>query len=583
MPIQRLAHELSEKIAAGEVIDRPVSVVKELVENAIDAGARTVEIDLSEGGLASIVVRDDGGGMTTADLALCGERHATSKIRRITDLAALQTLGFRGEALASVAAVARVRIVSRAAGQSDAHAVSLGPDRPSDALRPEVDARGQGTTVEVRDLFFNLPARAKFMGTARTEGLHINRLVQRCALMLPGIGFILTHDGREVFAAPRVATLLERVGQVYGPEVAKGMIPLDGRRGAIRVTGCVSHRDVKRGNRRDQLFVVNGRAVSDRGLGYVLASAYGGILRPGSFPIAVLVVDLPPDQVDVNIHPRKEEVRFANSREVQDAVAAALHQSLASPSMVGRLAWPSDEPTTGRGEGAADPAPALRDAARAKPLALELPPAAAGTTRSWPPEKVRLASDRRVVGQLHDTYILVETVSGLEIVDQHIAHERILYERLRREFGRDGVVRQLFLLPARIELPFEAAAILASGLGTLGRVGVVLEEFGGGTFLLREYPQALADDQTPRGFQGVIDALVDVLREEGDVEEALFDGIITELACAAAIKAGDRIPLLEAQALVDLLMAQENPYSCPHGRPIVFAIDRTELDRKFGR
>jgi DNA mismatch repair protein MutL len=225
----------------------------------------------------------------------------------------------------------------------------------------------------------------------------------------------------------------------------------------------------------------------------------------------------------------------------------------------------------------------LRDAATARPLSLGLPMSAAAARALREPEKVSLASERRVIGQLHDTYLLVETATGLEIVDQHIAHERILYERLQREFADSGIVRQLFLLPARIELPFEAAEIVGAGLAKLERAGVVLEEFGGGTFLLREYPQVLADGQTPRGFQGVVDALVDVLREGGDVEEALFDGILTELACAAAIKAGDRIPLVEAQALVDQLMQQDNPYSCPHGRPIVFAIDRAELDRRFGR
>jgi len=435
----------------------------------------------------------------------------------------------------------------------------------------------------VRDLFFNLPARAKFMGTARTESLHVNRLVQRFALMLPGIGFVLSHDGREVFAAPGVRTLLERVGQVYGADVARRMIPLEGKRGPIRVAGCISHRDVKRGNRRDQLFIVNGRAVSDRGLGYVLASAYGGILRPGSFPIAVVSVDLPPDQVDVNIHPRKEEVRFANPREVQDAMAAALHQALSSPHMAGRLDWgETNEGGAPRDAGVSESVLRLRGMVSARPLTLDLPPAGS-TGAPQVPGKVSLVSDRRVIGQLHDMYLLVETAAGLEIVDQHIAHERILYERLRREFGQSGVERQLFLLPARVELPFEAAAVLTSGLDKLARAGVVLEEFGGGTFLVREYPQALADDQTPRGFQSVIESLVDVLRDERDVEDSLFDGILTELACAAAIKAGDRIPWVEAQALVDQLMTQENPYSCPHGRPIVVAVERAELDRKFGR
>ncbi len=579
MPIQRLDESESRKIAAGEVIDRPVSVVKELVENALDAGARTIEVEIARGGVESIVVRDDGCGIAASDLRLCGQRHATSKIRSVDDLDELRTLGFRGEALASVAAVSHVRIASRAAGATDAFAMSLGPGETGE---PAPDARGPGTTVEVRDLFFNLPARAKFLGSARTETAHINRWVQRLSLMVPEVSLRLAHDGREVFAAPRVGTLLERVGQVYGVDVARGMLPLDGRRGALRVSGCISHRDLKRGNRRDQLFVVNRRAVSDRGLGYILASAYSGILRPGSFPIAVLCVDLPPDQVDVNIHPRKEEVRFANSREVQDAVAAALHQALTSPSMAGRFEVapiPDAVPAAPRG----GEIRILRENATARPLALDLPAPAGAAGTPLGPARVSLPGERRVLAQLHDTYLLVETAAGLEIVDQHIAHERVLYERLRREFAQGGIVRQLFLLPARIELPFEAAAVVTAGLERLSRAGVVLEEFGGGTFLLREYPQVLADDQTPRGFQDVLDALVELLREERDVEDALFDGILTELSCAAAIKAGDRIPLLAAQALVDQLMQEDDPYSCPHGRPIVFSLEREELDRRFGR
>ncbi len=575
MPIEQLAEELSEKIAAGEVIDRPVSVVKELLENALDAGGRRIEISLADGGLSEIVVRDDGCGMPATDLRLCGQRHATSKIRLLEDLAALHTLGFRGEALASVSAVAHVRIVSRSADAVDAFSVRLGPDG---AEAPRADSRAPGTTVEVRDLFFNLPARAKFMGTARTEALHVNRLVQRFALMRPDVGFVLIHDGREAFAAAPVASLGERVGQVYGSDVARGMILLDGRRGALRVTGCVSHRDVKRGNRRDQLFVVNGRAVNDRGLGYVLAGAYSGILRPGAFPIAVVSLELPPDQVDVNVHPRKEEVRFANSREVQDALAASLHQALASPGMMARLT--PESPRAGGGE-------ASRSAAwfgsTARPLSLDLPPSLASAHIARDPGKVSLVPDRRVVGQFDDTYLLVEADGGLEIVDQHIAHERILYERLRAEFRQSGVVRQLFLLPARVELSFEAAEILSAGLQRLAEAGVVLEEFGGGTFLLREYPQILADEQTPRGFQAVIEKLVDVLRQGEAIEDALYDEILTELACGAAVKAGDRLPLVEAQALVDELMVRDDPYSCPHGRPIIFRIEREELDRKFGR
>jgi DNA mismatch repair protein MutL len=579
MPIQRLDEDLAQKIAAGEVIDRPASVVKELVENAIDAESESIEIEVREGGISSIVVRDDGVGMDEVDLGMCAQRHATSKIATAADLLHIRSLGFRGEALASISAVAHVRILSRVEYADEACVLSL---EPGGAPQLEPAARGPGTTVEVRDLFFNLPARSKFLGSPRTELLHINRLIHRLALVTAGTSWRLTSEGRETFAAPRVTNLLERLGQVYGLDVAGAMIPVEGQRGEIRVRGFVSRPDLKRGNRRDQLFVVNGRIIDDRGLGYVLASAYRGLLRPGSYPVAILSIDLPPETVDVNVHPRKEEVRFANVRDVQDALAAALHQALSSSNRVPVLGdavferpkAADDEATRGISrEGPSSGSPLLFDMS----VGLD--------SRRFADRggKVRVESDRRVVGQLHDTYLLVEAPEGLEIIDQHIAHERILYERLLEESQGGGVVKQLFLLPARVELPFEAAAVLSANLENLCRIGVVLEEFGGGTFLVREYPQRLADDQTPRGFQQVVEALVEVLREGGDLHDALFDGLLRELACGAAIKAGERLPLVEAQALVDQLMRQQDPYSCPHGRPIIIRMDRQDLDRKFGR
>ncbi|MEW5826154.1 MAG: DNA mismatch repair endonuclease MutL [Candidatus Bipolaricaulota bacterium] len=581
MPIVRLTEELAGKIAAGEVIDRPVAVVKELVENAIDAGSRAIEVEIQGGGLERIVVRDDGEGMAREDLVLCVERHTTSKIRSEDDLAAIRTLGFRGEALASIASVSHLRVTSRAQGDEDAWAVLVVAGR-TEKIAPE--ARAAGTTVDVERLFFNLPARAKFLGAPRTEALHVHRAVERLALTAPEVSFVLRHDGREVLATPCVPTLVDRAAQVYGAEVSRGLITLDGRRGAIRVTGCVSGRDVKRGTRRDQLFIVNGRAVSDRGLGYVLASAYGGILRPGSFPIAVIAIDLPPEQVDVNVHPRKEEVRFAAPREVQDALASTLHQALSSPQMIGTMASaPRVDGTVASGPSA--------DRVRERPVfwgegdRAPTFPGFAGSvlrTAATSPD-LHPTSDRRVVGQLHDTYLLVEAPDGLEIVDQHILHERVLYEKLREDLAAEGIARQLFLLPARVELPFESASILSEHLEALAELGVVIEAFGGGTFLLREYPRRLADDQTPRGFQEVVDALVEVLREGHDPGPTLFEELLRTLACGAAVKAGERLPLVDAQALLDQLWQTENPYSCPHGRPIIVHLGREELDRRFGR
>jgi len=581
MPIQRLEAQLTQKIAAGEVIERPASAVKELLENAIDAGSSRIDVELVEGGRSAIIVRDDGEGIAGNDLALAVERYATSKIRTEADLRSIKTLGFRGEALASIAAVSRMRIVSRSR-EGEAHALQIAG---GEVVSLEPAGRGGGTTVEVRDLFYNMPARAEFLGTPRTEYLHASRMIQRTAILTPSIGWALRHDGRDVFHAPRTGDLLGRIGQVYGAEVARGMIPVSADRGGIEVRGFISRPDLKRGNRRDQLLVVNGRLVSDRGLSFVLSSAYRGILRPGSYPIAILFIELPRGEVDVNVHPRKEEVRFAEARQVQDTVASGLQAALSS-----RLVAPAmshgggaERPTQmSVAIGAGAPAPRPRSIApETVPLDLSREVSLARGLRES--EKVRIVGDRRVIGQLQATYLLVEAPEGLEIVDQHIAHERVLYEKLRAEFGAEGIVRQIFLLPARVEVPFELGEVLAARNDDLRRIGIVLEEFGGGTFLIREYPRALAEGQTRRGFQELIEALADVLDAGGDVREAVFDRMLAELACGAAIKAGEHVPLGEAQGLVERLMTLENPYLCPHGRPIIFPISREDLDRRFKR
>ena len=570
MAIARLTEELTRKIAAGEVIERPASVVKELVENAIDAKSESISVEVTAGGAKSIVVRDDGMGMDEGDLLLSVERYATSKIRTETDLDAIRTLGFRGEALASVAAVSHLRIVSCPREGGDAHRLTISAGE-LEGVGPE--ARGPGTTVEVRDLFFNLPARARFLGTARTEFLHVNRVVQRMALLAHGIAWRVTHDGRRVFDAPSAATLLNRIAHVYGTDVARVLMPLEGHRGAIEISGVVSRPDLRRGNRRDQLFIVNGRLVEDRGLAYVLASAYRGLLRPGGYPVAIVRIDVPPDLLDVNIHPRKEEVRFAESRQVQDALAAALHQALSARHVVSPILPPAE------GNGASRD---VRETS-AKALSFDLRTAVAASGLEREAGKVRVTGDRRVIGQLQYTYLLVETPEGLDIVDQHIAHERILYERLCAQARDVGITRQLFLLPVRVEVSFETAGVLSTHKERLERVGIVLEEFGGGTFLFREYPRMLADEQSQRGFQELVEGLADALEKEEDLETALFDRLLTAMACGAAIKAGERVSLTEGQHLVESLMALDNPYACPHGRPIIFQLDREDLDRRFRR
>jgi DNA mismatch repair protein MutL len=568
MKIQKLSEDLARKIAAGEVIERPASVVKELLENALDAKSESIDITLEEGGIRSIIVRDAGEGMDIEDLRLCVGRHATSKIKTEEDLTSITTLGFRGEALASIGAVARMQIVSRPPASEEAYEIRVAGGA---ILGPFPVARAPGTTVEVRDLFFNLPARARFLGAPRTEFFHINRVVHRLALASPAVSWSLHHGQRSVLEAPSAETLLDRIAQIYGHEVARALIPIASDQNEIGLSGYISRHDLKRGNRRDQLFCVNGRPVTDRGLSFVLASCYQGILRQGTYPLAVVRIDVPAARVDVNVHPRKEEIRFSEPKRVYEALDRALKEALSSRHVVSPLLRTRQQPER-RGENVSE---------KVLPFDVKAEIAARKTVREQ--EKVRVSSDRRVIGQLLRTYLLVETPEGLEIVDQHIAHERILYEGLQNEFRDREVARQRFLLPVRVELPFESAEVLLAAKEELEQVGVSLDDFGGGTFLLREYPTLLAEAQSQYGFQEVIERLVEIFSQGESLRDALFDRLLMGLACEAAIKAGTELPLAEQQALVERLMALKNPYTCPHGRPIVFTISKEELDRRFQR
>lgn len=568
MKIRQLDEALARKIAAGEVIERPASVVKELVENALDAKSESISIDLTEGGITSIVVRDDGEGMSADDIALCVRRHTTSKIAIEEDLSRIATLGFRGEALASIAAVCHLRIVSRATSDEAAHELRVSGGAIGDVIPA---AHAVGTTVEVHDLFYNLPARSSFLTSSRSEFFHCNRIIHRLALCSPSVGFNLTHGGRTVFSAPAVSDLQDRIGQLYGAQIGRAMIPISAEKNGIAVRGYISSPEVRRGNRRDQILSINGRAVDDRGMSYILQSAYRGILRPGVYPLAVIEIEVPYAQVDVNIHPRKMEVRLAERHAVQNVIDRALKQALSS-----RYVVPTMSTNANQAERSFTTAPSPQ-------LPLDIRHETLGRQRENNLEKVRVRSDRRAIGQLQQTYILVESPQGLEIVDQHIAHERILYEKLSRQAQVGEVAQQRFLLPVRVELPFESAAALAAGKETLEKVGIDIDDFGGGTLLVRGYPSLLVKTQVQYGFQELLEKVVDALEQGTRLRDVLFDHLIAELACGAAIKAGERLSLDEQQELVDRLLTMDNPYTCPHGRPIIFSISRHDLDKRFKR
>ncbi|MCI2425379.1 DNA mismatch repair endonuclease MutL [Candidatus Acetothermia bacterium] len=591
MKIKRLEQSLYRKIAAGEVIERPASVLKELLENAIDAKSESIEVDIEQGGITRIVVRDNGEGMDEADLQLCAQRYTTSKIASEADLDSITTLGFRGEALASIGAVSQLIITSRPAISKIAYQITIDGGIIS-KLTPA--ARGVGTSVEVRNLFFNLPARHRFLSPPRTEFYHLARIMRRIALAYPRLGFRLRHDQRIIVEAPRVEELRERIGQIYNAEVSRALIEINAEESKIRVSGFISRPEITYADRRNQLLVVNGRPITDAMLSYTLSQAYRGRIRSGAHPLVVIHIDLPADKLDANVHPRKEEIRFFDQQKVQQVLMRALQVGLTSPHLRDAAPFLIGKPQREVAQQIAEP---LRNRYHAsdRPLPLNLK-AELQRTKEMKSSLAESSLDpllpdkvsRQAIGQLHNMYILVQTETGLVIVDQHVAHEQILVEQLQADIDINHLDRQRFLTPVRIELPFDKAALLNDHLVILAQIGIALDDFGGGTFLLREYPARLVDRQAKEGFDTVIDRLLSLFAmQSGDHAEILTDELLHEMlsamACAGAIKAGMALTLREQQDLIDQLYKLENPYICPHGRPIIIEFSRHDLDRRFKR
>jgi len=570
--IKELAADLIEKIAAGEVIERPASVVKELIENSLDAGARRVEVSITRGGMERIVVSDDGSGMLPEDLELAVRPHTTSKIGDERDLERIVTLGFRGEALAAIVEVSKVAITTRA--REAAEAVRLRVDGGA-ARGLEPAARAPGTTVEVLDLFYNTPARRKYLRSARTEGQQIVQVVKRFALAWPEVHFKLVSDDRVILDLPPAGGLRERLAALYNPALARALIAVDAE-GPVRISGLISPPELTRADRSDQFFFVNRRYVRDQGLSYAVAHAYENLLKKNRVPIFFLFLELEPERVDVNVHPRKEEVRFAEPGLVQGLVRRAVQAALLSERAVPSLA-PERRPR--RPE--ARPAPTRLELDLKRELIAPRP-----QEPSMPPPQPREAMPEfRVLGQLHRAYIVIETPEGLELIDQHVAHEQVLYEQISKQLGSGQVARQRLLFPLAVELPSEAAELLLERAEWLReRLGIVMESFGKGSLIVREWPQVLAEHLSAESAREVLEKVASHLREDEPLEfAALAERLAAELACAAALKKNTPLTPEEMESLVRQLKETENPYRCPHGRPIIIKYALEDLERRFGR
>ncbi|HVO84484.1 MAG TPA: DNA mismatch repair endonuclease MutL [Syntrophobacteria bacterium] len=592
--IRVMPEALANKIAAGEVVERPASVVKELVENAIDAGATQISVEVGSPAYRSIRVVDNGSGMSEDDALLCLERHATSKIFAEGDLGAIRTLGFRGEALPSIAAVSRLELRTRTREATAGTRVVVGG-----GVVREVCECGcsPGTQVWVRDLFFNQPARRKFLKGERTELGHLGDTLLRYALARPEIHFSLRLGSHQVQEWPAASSLGDRLGQCLKTHRFHALVPVASEDGDLRVDGFLSPPELHRGTSQTLFLFVNGRPVRDRLLNLAVMEAYRTLLPRGRFPLGALFVELPAERVDVNVHPSKAEVRFQDGRQLVEAVTRAAHDALTTgerrrwerPVAAGqeqgaRIEAIQEGLAISWGEGRRGEPDPVASALLSVPAAATAQKPATPASDGW---KDRLTpAERRfgdliIIGQLVGTYLLCEAPDGLIIIDQHAAHERVLFESLRVKLTAASLPRQELLLPETLELNGAESAWLEETLPVFTQLGFAIEPFGPTTFVvraipasaLREEPLALLRDLVAEGCAGVA--------EPGT--HAVMEGLLQLLACRLAIKAGQRLEVEEMRSLLQQLDGLDRSSTCPHGRPLWWKLTIREVERFFGR
>ncbi len=620
MPIRILPPEVANQIAAGEVIERPASVVKELVENSLDAGARDIRVEIREGGRRLVRVQDDGCGIPAAEAPLAFARHATSKIATADDLTRLTTLGFRGEALASIAAVSQVTLMTRARGADVGVLVRVAEGR---LVGQEPHGGPPGTVVTVEHLFANVPARLKFLKQPATEAGHAQQIIARYALAYPDRRFSLISDGRLVFQSTGSGKLYDVLLKVYGLEMAREMLEIaeeadrvEALERGVKVTGYVGAPALHRANRGYITLFVNRRWFQDASIAYGVIQAYHTLLPVGRYPVGVIFLELDPAEVDVNVHPTKAEVRFRDTAAVFAAVQRSVRRTLVShapipqvnlgtpPAGGGPAAWaaPHDAPpaapsgpdwserraallAAGTEQQRLWPGPTMPQASAAAsgPDETADRPATGPWSAEPPthrPEPAALLPLLRVIGQLGATYILCEGPDGLYLIDQHAAHERVLYEQFMAERADRKPAIQALLEPLIVDLSPEQAALAAEALDALNDLGIAIEPFGGNSYLVRSLPAILGRDD-PRAAIGEI---LDGLAQADDVVAATREAaLITTICKRAAIKGGQVLSQAEMQELVRRLEACRSPRTCPHGRPTVIHMSAAELARQFGR
>ncbi len=595
--IQILPESLANQIAAGEVVERPASVVKELVENSLDASATEIFVEIEKGGKALVKVTDNGYGMKKDDAFLCLERHATSKVKNTEDLFALHTMGFRGEALPAIASVSRLRLTTRSAEDDSGWQIYAegGSIRQADAV-----GAAPGTVVEVRNLFFNTPGRRKFLRKDETEFGHIADVISRLALSRPDIHFRLSHNGRVVLEAYRHNRLEERTAALLGRNVSAGLLPVEADSGqGEMLVGLLGAPGISRSNTGQVYTYVNGRFVRDRVIQHAILEAYRSLLEKRRYPIAVLFIDMPPEMVDVNVHPTKHEVRFRNQQQVHDFIVSALRERL-QPTAIGTAAaadasmrhesgnttYPSPLSTPAQNEArerVQESLSAFNEKVASAP-SIAAVSTIKGEMSGWlPGQSVASAMPDgwRLIGQYLSSYLLCQVNDELVLVDQHAAHERIGFERLRNQLETDGIESQSLLFPVVIELGHREAAVLSEQLDDFSRFGFEVESFGGRSFTVKSVPALVADVDVERLVRDLAAELNEIGRA-GQLEDEI-ERVLAVLACHSMVRANQALSLSEMQRLLQDLADIDFGSCCPHGRPVMHRISKREVEKFFHR
>lgn len=587
--IRILPGDVVSRIAAGEVVERPAAVVKELIENSLDAQSKTIAVEIKDGGLVSIRVTDDGEGMSRADAPQAFERHATSKLSSDQDLWSIRTMGFRGEALPSIASVSNVRLVT--AMQSDPVGTELqvrGGGIPQVLDAPPI----VGTRIEVTDLFHNQPARKKFLKSVPTESSHITRVVQQAALAWPGVHFKLIGNGQETLNYPAVATDWDRVGQVYPRFMLDRPVPVEAGQPGAKLSGIIIDPNHAKASRIPQELFVNRRPVRSAAVSHAIVEGYGSFLPKGQQPQFVLFLEVDPDRVDVNVHPSKREVRFAEQEAIHELVRRAVRQALSrNEPVAGESFVPREPDAPGVSKALARvwfPAQAMAPSAgtgQASPQAIGSIPASADQltfVNEAAEPYVRVPSSEVVAfGQLHHTYLVVQVGGALTILDQHTTHERVLFERLYRAWVERGMASQPLLIPEAVELSAPHAALLQRYQGDLEKLGLELEPFGKSAVLVRSVPLGIGPINASAFLQDLLEDLS--LWGQASSLEARVRPVLASLACHSAVRAGRAMGLPEIQRLTEDWLAEGKIQTCPHGRRTVFQLTGDELEKLFGR